>query len=99
MLNVLFLAVLALAASSVSALAVPRAPDASNWPDSLEVHNQWPRKKLYSCFLQDYSAYHAFYLSIGCSNKHSDVTFFNKCCHPLPVGYLTPFDLCCPHCH
>lgn len=38
MLNVLFLAVLALAASSVSALAVPRAPDASNWSASLEVH-------------------------------------------------------------
>ena len=38
MLNVLFLAVLALAASSVFALAVPRAPDASNWSASLEVH-------------------------------------------------------------
>ena len=50
MLNVLFLAVLALAASSVFALAVPRAPDASNWSASLEVHRVWPGKKIILIF-------------------------------------------------
>lgn len=37
MFNILSLSVLALAASCVSALAVPRAPDASHWDSSLEV--------------------------------------------------------------
>jgi len=37
MFNILSLSVLALAASCVSALAFPRAPDASHWDSSLEV--------------------------------------------------------------
>lgn len=66
------LSVLALALSSVSGLVIPRvpSPDASNWSSSLE----------------DYATYHGRYLSYGCQNKHSDVQFFDKCCHPLTAG-------------
>lgn len=41
--------------------------------------------------------YHERYLAIGCENKHSDVSFFNRCCHPLAVGYLIPSYLCRSH--
>ncbi|KAF5358001.1 hypothetical protein D9756_001519 [Leucocoprinus leucothites] len=70
MVNFASLSALALAISSVSGLVVPRVPDASDWNDSLE----------------DYPTYHSRYLAAGCQNRHSDVAFFDRCCHPLPMG-------------
>ncbi|KAF8238623.1 barwin-like endoglucanase [Tricholoma matsutake] len=34
-------------------------------------------------YLEEYEAYHARYLAIGCQHEHNNSTFFNQCCHPL----------------
>ena len=36
--------------------------------------------------LQNYDAYHGRYMDWGCENQHN-TTFFEKCCHPLLVGF------------
>lgn len=67
------LSVLALAASVVSGLAIPRAPGApSTWSKSLE----------------DYATYHTRYLAIDCQSQHN-TPFFDRCCHPLMKGAQT----------
>lgn len=57
----------ALAASSVA--AAPLQARAYNNPESSHLEN--------------YDVYHARYLALGCSQKHSDPAFFDACCHPL----------------
>ncbi|KAF5315719.1 hypothetical protein D9611_004744 [Ephemerocybe angulata] len=59
--------VFAFAASSVSAIVVPR----STAPDS------WSTE-----YLEKYDTYHARYLALECHSKH-DTDFFESCCHPL----------------
>jgi len=36
--------------------------------------------------LQNYDQYHARYLQLGCQKQHN-TEFFDKCCHPLLVGF------------
>lgn len=70
MFSLIPLSALALAASVVSGLAIPRAPGApSTWSSSLE----------------DYTTYHNRYLAINCQSQHN-TPFFDRCCHPLQKG-------------
>jgi len=60
------------AASSVSALVLPRTP--------VPVPDQpagWA-----TTYLEPYAEYHTRYLAIGCQNQHG-TEFFDDCCHPL----------------
>lgn len=71
MFSIASIALFALAISSVTALVVPRGPDApTDWSSSLE----------------DYAGYHARYMAISCYTKHNDPAFFDRCCHPLQNG-------------
>ncbi|TFK42532.1 RlpA-like double-psi beta-barrel-protein domain-containing protein-containing protein [Crucibulum laeve] len=55
------------AASSVSALVVPRTTAPAGWATK---------------YLESYDTYHIRYLAIGCAAKHGSA-FFDACCHPL----------------
>lgn len=58
------------AASSVSALVLPRVPvpdQPAGWATD---------------YLEPYATYHTRYLAIGCQNQHN-TQFFTDCCHPL----------------
>lgn len=67
MFKFIALAALSLAASSVSALVVPRSTPPAGWPTDL---------------LEPYDTYHARYMALQCNLKHN-TPFFDSCCHPL----------------
>lgn len=67
MFKFIALAALSLAASSVSALVVPRSTPPAGWATDL---------------LEPYDTYHARYMALQCNVKHN-TAFFDSCCHPL----------------
>lgn len=62
-----FIALAALAASSVSALVVPRSTPPAGYNTGL---------------LEPYDTYHTRYMALQCNVKHN-TAFFDSCCHPL----------------
>ncbi|KIK08306.1 hypothetical protein K443DRAFT_672794 [Laccaria amethystina LaAM-08-1] len=67
MFKFIALAVFSFAASSVSALVVPRSTPPAGWPTDL---------------LEPYDTYHVRYMALQCNMKHN-TAFFDSCCHPL----------------
>jgi len=90
MFKFIALAALSLAASSASALVVPRSTPPAGWStDLLEVclYSILPAHQLilFLIVLQPYDTYHARYMALQCNLKHN-TPFFDSCCHPLLVS-------------
>lgn len=87
-------ATLLLAASSVSALVIPRSSSSS--PSVPAGYRQ--------DILESYAAYHKRYTQLDCEDKHGS-QFFTDCCHPMKTGetltanrkpYCTPGSTAAP---
>lgn len=77
MFSIIHILFVAIVASSVSGLIIPRHRSVQLAPRTVTVPSTYA-----SGYLEDYLTYHTRYIAIDCENKHN-TTYFDNCCHPL----------------